>query len=142
MNPILIEKLQDFFRKNPITVGEPSTADELLFVEQTMRLKLDETHRYLLLHYGGVVIGDIRIYGLKNAELVGDETFVELTNNFKEQMSIETQQYVISVDDMGNPILIDTVTCEVILYNHDIGVYEKLFDSLEDFILSKLVDSK
>ena len=139
MNPTLIKKLQDFFQKNPITVGEPSTADELLLVEQTMQLKLDETHRYLLLHYGGVVIRDIRIYGLKNAELVGDETFVELTNDFKEQMSIEAQQYVISVDDMGNPILIDTATREVILYNHDIGAYEKLFDSLEDFILSKLM---
>lgn len=139
MNAILIERLQDFFQKNPITMGAPSTADELLLVEQTMQLKLDETHRYLLLHYGGVVIGDIRIYGLKNTELIGDETFVELTNNFKEQMSIEAQQYVISVDDMGNPILIDTVTREVILYNHDIGVYEKLFDSLEDFILSKLM---
>lgn len=138
MNAILIERLQDFFQKNPITMGAPSTADELLLVEQTMQLKLDETHRYLLLHYGGVVIGDIRIYGLKNTELIGDETFVELTNNFKEQMSIEAQQYVISVDDMGNPILIDTVTREVILYNHDIGVYEKLFDSLEDLILSKL----
>ena len=138
MNPTLIKKLQDFFQKNPITVGEPSTADELLLVEQTMQLKLDETHRYLLLHYGGVVIRDIRIYGLKNAELVGDETFVELTNDFKEQMSIEAQQYVISVDDMGNPILIDTATREVILYNHDIGAYEKLFDSLEDLILSKL----
>ena len=138
INAILIERLQDFFQKNPITMGAPSTADELLLVEQTMQLKLDETHRYLLLHYGGVVIGDIRIYGLKNAELVGDETFVELTNNFKEQMSIEAQQYVISVDDMGNPILIDTVTREVILYNHDIGVYEKLFNSLEDLILSKL----
>ena len=138
MNPTLIKKLQDFFQKNPITAGEPSTADELLFVEQTMQLKLDETHRYLLLHYGGVVIRDIRIYGLKNAELVGDETFVELTNDFKEQMSIEAQQYVISVDDMGNPILIDTATREVILYNHDIGSYEKLFDSLEELILSKL----
>ena len=138
MNPTLIKKLQDFFQKNPITIGEPSTADELLLVEQTMQLKLDETHRYLLLHYGGVVIRDICIYGLKNAELVGDETFVELTNDFKEQMSIEAQQYVISVDDMGNPILIDTVTREVILYNHDIGAYEKLFDSLEDLILSKL----
>ena len=142
MNAILIERLQDFFRKNPITVGEPSTAEELLLVEQAMQLKLDETHRYLLLHYGGVVIGDIRIYGLKNAELVGDETFVELTNDFKEQISIEAQQYVISVDDMGNPILIDTVTRKVILYNHDIGVYEKLLDSLEELILSKLVDSK
>ena len=138
INPNLIKKLQDFFRKNPITVGEPSTADDLLLVEQTMQLKLDETHRYLLLHYGGVVIGDIRIYGLKNTELIGDETFVELTNDFKEQMSIEAQQYVISVDDMGNSILIDTVTREMILYNHDIGAYEKLFDSLEDLILSKL----
>ena len=138
MNPTLIKKLQDFFQKNPITIGEPSTADELLLVEQTMQLKLDETHRYLLLHYGGVVIRDIRIYGLKNAELVGDETFVELTNDFKEQMSIEAQQYVISVDDMRNPILIDTATREVILYNHDIGAYEKLFDSLEELILSKL----
>ena len=138
MNPILIERLQDFFRKNPITVGEPSTAEELLLVEQAMQLKLDETHRYLLLHYGGVVIGDIRIYGLKNTELIGDETFVELTNDFREQMSIEAQQYVISVDDMGNPILIDTVTRKVILYNHDIGVYEKLFDSLEELILRKL----
>ena len=138
MNPTLIKKLQDFFQKNPITVGEPSTADELLLVEQTMQLKLDETHRYLLLHYGGVVIRDIRIYGLKNAELVGDETFVELTNDFREQISIEAQQYVISVDDMGNPILIDTVTREVILYNHDIGAYEKLFNSLEELILSKL----
>ena len=142
MNPILIKKLQDFFQKNPITVGEPSTAEELLFVEQTMQLKLDETHRYLLRHYGGVVIGDIRIYGLKNAELIGDETFVELTNDFREQMSIEAQQYVISVDDMGNPILVDMAIREVILYNHDIGAYEKLFDSLEDLILSKLVDSK
>lgn len=138
MNPTLIKKLQDFFQKNPITVGEPSTADELLLVEQTMQLKLDETHRYLLLHYGGVVIRDIRIYGLKNAELIGDETFVELTKDFREQMSIEAQQYVISVDDMGNPILIDTATREVILYNHDIGAYEKLFDSLEELILSKL----
>ena len=139
MNAILIERLQDFFQKNPITMGAPSTADELLLVEQTMQLKLDETHRYLLLHYGGVVIGDIRIYGLKNTELIGDETFVELTNDLKEQISIEAQQYVISVDDMGNPILIDTATREVILYNHDIGAYEKLFDSLEDFILSKLM---
>lgn len=139
MNAILIERLQDFFRKNPITVGEPSTAEELLLVEQAMQLKLDETHRYLLLHHGGVVIGDIHIYGLKNAELVGDETFVELTNDFREQISIEAQQYVISVDDMGNPILIDTVTREVILYNHDIGAYEKLFNSLEDLILSKLM---
>ena len=139
MNAILIERLQDFFRKNPITVGEPSTAEELLLVEQAMQLKLDETHRYLLLHQGGVVIGDIHIYGLKNAELVGDETFVELTNDFREQISIEAQQYVISVDDMGNPILIDTVTREVILYNHDIGAYEKLFNSLEDLILSKLM---
>ena len=138
MNAILIEKLQDFFQKNPITMGEPSTADELLFVEQTMQLKLDETHRYLLLHCGGVVIGDIRIYGLKNTELIGDETFVELTDDFREQMSIEAQQYVISVDDTGNPILIDTVTHEIILYNHDIGAYEKLFDSLEELILSKL----
>ena len=138
MNAILIEKLQDFFQKNPITMGEPSTAEELLLVEQTMQLKLDETHRYLLLHYGGVVIGYIRIYGLKNTELIGDETFVELTDDFREQMSIETQQYVISVDDMGNPILIDTVTREVILYNHDIGAYEKLFDLLEELILSKL----
>ena len=138
MNPTLIKKLQDFFQKNPITVGEPSTADELLLVEQTMQLKLDETHRYLLLHYGGVVIRDIRIYGLKNAELVGDETFVELTNDFKEQMSIEAQQYVISVDDTGDPILVDTATREVILYNHDIGAYEKFFDSLEELILSKL----
>ena len=141
MNPILIERLQDFFRKNPITVGEPSTAEELFLVEQAMQLKLDETHRYLLLHYGGVVIGNIRIYGLKTAELVGDETFVELTNDFREQMSIETKQYVISVDDMGNPILVDTVTREIILYNHDIGAYEELFDSLEDLILSKLVNS-
>ena len=139
MNTILIENLKDFFQKNPITMGEPSTADELLLVEQAMQLKLDETHRYLLLHYGGVVIGDIRIYGLKNAELVGDETFVELTNDFREQISIEAQQYVISVDDMGNPILVDTTTREVILYNHDIGVYEKLFNSLEDLILSKLM---
>ena len=138
MNAILIEKLQDFFQKNPITMGAPSTADELLLVEQTIQLKLDETHRYLLLHYGGVVIGDIRIYGLKNTELIGDETFVELTDDFREQMSIETQQYVISVDNTGNPILIDTVTREVILYNHDIGAYEKLFDSLEELILSKL----
>ena len=142
INPNLIKKLQDFFQKNPITMGAPSTADELLLVEQTMQLKLDETHRYLLLHYGGVVIGDIRIYGLKNTELIGDETFVELTDDFREQMSIETQQYVISVDDTGNPILIDTVTHEIILYNHDIGAYEKLFDSLEELILSKLVDSK
>ena len=142
MNPTLIKKLQDFFQKNPITIGEPSTADELLLVEQTMQLKLDETHRYLLLHYGGVVIRDIRIYGLKNAELVGDETFVELTDDFREQMSIEAQQYVISVDDTGGPILVDTATRKVILYNHDAGVYEKLFASLEDLILGKLVDSK
>ena len=33
INPNLIKKLQDFFQKNPITVGEPSTADELLLVE-------------------------------------------------------------------------------------------------------------
>ena len=56
-------------------------------------------------------------------------------------MSIEAQQYVISVDDTGNPILVDTATREVILYNRDIGAYEKLFDSLEDLILSKLVNS-
>ena len=30
MNPTLIKKLQDFFQKNPITVGEPSTADEFI----------------------------------------------------------------------------------------------------------------
>ena len=62
----------------------------------------------------GVVIGDIRIYELKNTKLISDETFVELTDDFREQMSIEAQQYVISVDDMGNPILVDTATREMI----------------------------
>ncbi|MEB3042021.1 1,3-beta-glucan synthase regulator, partial [Capnocytophaga gingivalis] len=75
----LIKKLKEFYRKKPQTIGEPSTPDDKMLGDKTLQLTLDETHRSLLLHYGGVARGDIRISGLQYTERRGDDTCVDLT---------------------------------------------------------------
>ena len=134
-----IRKIELFFAENPIAIGKNSSITEIKSIEEELGLNIDDTHKYLLLNYGGVLIGNFRIYGMRNSIMMDDDTFIDLTKQaIKDGIPMKETQYVISFDDSGDPILIDSQTKTVSLFNYDTGELEKLSNSLEDLILEIL----
>ncbi|OBY76081.1 hypothetical protein NG55_05310 [Acinetobacter gyllenbergii] len=134
----LLDRLSKFYKDNPEMKGVPLTLDDINNVENILRIKLPEDYKLFVSTYGGSYAG-LAIYGLKNAEMMGDETVIELTNRARKLLDdLKVDNYilksvVVSNDGAGNPIFIN-INGEVYIYYVDNGEYNKLGDSLGDVI--------
>jgi len=134
----LLDRLSKFYKDNPEMKGVPLTLDDINNVENILKIKLPEDYKLFVSTYGGSYAG-LAIYGLKNAEMMGDETVIELTNRARKLLDdLKVDNYilksvVVSDDGAGNPIFIN-VNGEVYIYYVDNGEYNKLGDSLGDVI--------
>lgn len=134
----LLNRLSKFYKDNPEMKGVPLTLDDINNVENILKIKLPEDYKLFVSTYGGSYAG-LAIYGLKNAEMMGDETVIELTNRARKLLDdLKVDNYilksvVVSDDGAGNPIFIN-VNGEVYIYYVDNGEYNKLGDSLGDVI--------
>jgi hypothetical protein len=133
-----LDRLSKFYKDNPEMKGVPLTLDDINNVENILKIKLPEDYKLFVSTYGGSYAG-LAIYGLKNAEMMGDETVIELTNRARKLLDdLKVDNYilksvVVSDDGAGNPIFIN-VNGEVYIYYVDNGEYNKLGDSLGDVI--------
>nr|WP_228716617.1 SMI1/KNR4 family protein [Acinetobacter proteolyticus] len=138
MDAYLLDRLSKFYKDNPEMKGVPLTLDDINNVENILKIKLPEDYKLFVSTYGGSYAG-LAIYGLKNAEMMGDETVIELTNRARKLLDdLKVDNYilksvVVSDDGAGNPIFIN-VNGEVYIYYVDNGEYNKLGDSLGDVI--------
>ncbi|WP_332604372.1 SMI1/KNR4 family protein [Acinetobacter sp. ESBL14] len=138
MDAYLLDRLSKFYKDNPEMKGVPLTLDDINNVENILRIKLPEDYKLFVSTYGGSYAG-LAIYGLKNAEMMGGETVIELTNRARKLLDdLKVDNYisksvVVSDDGAGNPIFIN-INGEVYIYYVDNGEYNKLGDSLGDVI--------
>lgn len=138
MKSDLLNRLSKFYKDNPEMKGISLTLDDINNVENILKIKLPEDYKLFVSTYGGSYAG-LAIYGLKNAEMMGEETVIELTNRARKLLDdLKVDNYilksvVVSDDGAGNPIFIN-VNGEVYIYYVDNGEYNKLGDSLGDVI--------
>ena len=76
----VLEQLIAFFQKNPVAQGKPTTDDEVLNIEKSLNIKLDDDFKEFTMRFGGCVIRDAQIYGIHNSEFLGEDTIMILMN--------------------------------------------------------------
>jgi SMI1-KNR4 cell-wall len=137
MRENLINRIRNYLRYE--TENNKATDVELENAEQELGILFDSDYKEFVKLFGGCYVG-YSIYGFKNTQDLEDITIVELTNSFRKEDSVGGEgMYVISMDGSGNPILINSIG-EVIIFDHDIGQFEKIADSFEDLIEENLPD--
>ena len=102
-----IEKINDFFTANPIAKGIPSSREEIINAEKELGIKFDKDYVFFLLNYGGSLIKEKEIYGLRNSEMMGDDDIINLTKVFRENERENNDWLIIGTDYAGNPVGID-----------------------------------
>ena len=70
------------FKKNPVAQGKPTTDDEVLNIEKSLNIKLDDDFKEFTMRFGGCVIRDAQIYGIHNSEFLGEDTIIDLNKEF------------------------------------------------------------
>ena len=53
LNKFVLEQLIAFFQKNPVAQGNPKTDDEVLNVEKSLNIKLDDDFQEFTMRCGG-----------------------------------------------------------------------------------------
>ncbi|RKV87689.1 MAG: SMI1/KNR4 family protein [Bacteroidetes bacterium] len=134
-----IEKINDFFTANPIAKGIPSSREEIINAENELGIKFDKDYVFFLLNYGGSLIKEKEIYGLRNSEMMGDDDIINLTKVFRENESENNDWLIIGTDYAGNPVGIDK-DGKVLMLDYDFGGCNVLGESFEDYILKSLDD--
>ena len=123
----------DSYKKNKANDQEISNA------EKKLNISLNSEYKEFIKEFGGCYLG-YDIYAFKNERGLEKRSFVDLTLDFKNQgVPLNANQYIISFDGSGNPIVQNT-NGKVLIFDHDIGEFEILAESLEDLIEKNLLD--
>lgn len=133
----IINKLNSFFKENPIAMGHPTSLDEILHIEKSLGLVLNEDFKDFTSRFGGCVVGDVQIYGIHNSELLGDDSIIDLNKQFSKYFQKEKYYFIIGTDGWGNPIYLDRFK-HVVLYHHDTNENLILSDSFSAYLQRSL----
>ena len=60
LNQFVLEQLIAFFQKNPVAQGKPTTDDEVLNIEKSLNIKLDDDFKEFTMRFGGVSLGMLK----------------------------------------------------------------------------------
>ena len=60
LNKSVLEQLIAFFQKNPVAQGKPTTDDEVLNIEKSLNIKLDDDFKDFTMRFGGVSLGMLK----------------------------------------------------------------------------------
>ena len=135
MRPETIQRLDAFFAAHPILVGGSAPQAEIGRAEQRVGMAFDAAYVEFLGRYGGAVVGSLPILGVRRAEVMGNEDYVDkVTARFRADGWKPTDEWVvISVDLAGNPIGL-TGAGEVWISDHDAGETWRLSPTFDDFV--------
>lgn len=139
------QRISNFYKENPIAIGEKATTADIKFIENTLNLKLDEDYIDFISSFGGGVLGNKEIYSIKNSEIIGDENIIEINERYKNDDWEGIEKWlIIGTDHSGNPIGIDT-NGKIVSNDHDFGGIFTVAESFEDYlrkILEEIENSK
>ena len=133
LNKFVLEQLIAFFQKNPVAQGKPTTDDEVLNVEKSLNVKLDEDFKEFTMRFGGCVVRDAQIYGIHNSEFLGEDTIIDLNKEFSDYLKDGQSNLIIGTDGWGNPIYISP-TKTVMIYNQDTDELLTLAANFSDYL--------
>lgn len=131
-----LKLLEEFFKKNSIAKGKPTTLIEIEDAESELNLKFDKDFILFQMLYGGSYVKDIAIYGLYNTELLGDNdiTFLSLTKTYRQSENACKDLLIINEDFYGNFIALN-IQGQVIEINFDYDEKNILANTFEEYIL-------
>lgn len=138
MSPQLIAELKSFYQKHPECVGVAVNDQKILEIEHVLQVKCDPFYRSFIQKFGGAYAG-LSIYAIENADILGNETVVQMTQHAREMVQEYNSQHgllsglVISDDGVGNPIYI-RVDSTVYVFYHDDFTEKYLAENLEQLI--------
>ena len=141
MKDILMERLKNFLLRedNSTLLGSPASHEEIAAAEQQLGIRLHEDYVQFIQTFGGAYIG-LPVYAFANGSSLGSQTMVEMTLAFREELKdmppfaeLLPTSYVISLDGLGDPIIIDQAGKVFICYPYT-GEVKLLSDSFEAFV--------
>ena len=140
MSPETIRRLDELFRSMPVLLGGPASSVEIDAAEQRVGLKFAPDYRAFLERYGGAVVGSLPVLGLRQAEVMADDTFsvADVTARFRADGWTPTDDWVVvSMDPAGTPIGL-TSEGEVWISDHDVGETRMVAPTFEAFLVQLL----
>ncbi|MFI8147071.1 SMI1/KNR4 family protein [Acinetobacter sp. ABJ_C5_2] len=138
MKSALLNRLNEFYKIKPEMKGIPLTVNDINYVQTSLKIKLSDDYKLFISTYGGSYAG-LGIYDLKNAEMLGEENVINLTNRGRKLLDdLKVDNYilesiVVSDDGAGNPIFINEKG-KIYIYYIDNDEYKKLGNSLGEVI--------
>ena len=140
MTPRTVQRLDDKFASMPGLVAETvPTEEEIDAAEQQVGQRFSPQYRDFVLRYGGAMVGSLPVFGLRTAEVMGDDdSVIAVTAHFRTQRWPGSESWaVISVDLAGNPIGL-AADGSVWISDHDAGEILLIAPSFEAFVLGVL----
>lgn len=140
MTPQTLQRLDRLFDSYPVLLGGAVPVGEIDVAEQRIGMAFAPDYREFIERYGGAVVGSLPVLGLRQAEVMGDDTFsvVDVTDRFRSDGWSPTEHWaVISMDLAGNPIGLSSDGA-VWVSDHDAGEVIMIARTFEDFIVSLL----
>ena len=131
------ERLDELFNKFPVMKAEPVSPSELRALCDHQGWVFHPDYSAFVVSYGGALVGAYPIFGLRQAEAMGEPwSVIAATMQFRGDGWAGTENwYIISMDGAGNPIGMLTDGSErVFSYDHDGGQIYEVANSFENFI--------
>jgi hypothetical protein len=142
VTPETLRRLDELFRSEPVLCGGSVPAAEIELAERLVGKAFPADYWEFIERYGGAMVESLPILGLRQAEVMGDDTFsvVDVTARFRADCWYPTDNWVvISMDLAGNPIGL-TSEGEVWVSDHDTGEIRMLAATFEGFVIQLLDD--
>ena len=140
MNPETIRRLDELFSTMPVLLGGPVPSSEIDRAEQQVGVEFTPDYREFLERYGGAMVGSLPMLGLRQAEVMADDTFsvVDVTARFRADKWEPTDEWaIISMELTGNPIGL-TSEGEVWVSDHESGETRRVAATFEEFLVQLL----
>lgn len=100
--------IEEHFRNRPNSIAEPVSDEELsASIAELGFSHVSTDYRQFILRYGAAEVGPYTIYGIRKTPGMGpyEGTFVEMTNQYRQDKWPEIDDWlIISTDLGGNPI--------------------------------------
>lgn len=142
LSPETVRRLDELFRAQPLLFGGTATADDVAAAERSLGTTFDPCYAEFLTRYGAAMVGSLPVYGVRCAEVMGDELVVDVTMRFRRAGWPNTEDWiVISTDLGGNPIGLTTLG-EVFTFDHDFDGTHRIAPTFETFLMDQLTERR
>ncbi|MCC7541814.1 MAG: hypothetical protein IT379_36685 [Deltaproteobacteria bacterium] len=81
MKASTLQRLDDLFARMPVLVAGPVPDSDIDVAERLVGREFDPDYRCFVGRYGGAMVGSLPIVGHRSAEVMGDESVVNVTSS-------------------------------------------------------------